>query len=98
MGHLQVRFSGTRDAAAIFQLEVRAVTEQSRYTQTAYSPSLYHQAAKRLKMLVHGNVSSTVGSLKQAGWLRRKMEERFEIKTKVIGKATGEGPVTLQPV
>ena len=40
--------------------------------------------------MVHGDDFVTVGSSEQAQWLKERMEERFEIKTKVVGNGEGE--------
>ena len=37
-------------------------------------------------MMLHGDDFATVGSVEDAEWLRKKLEERFELKTTVIGK------------
>ena len=94
VGVLQMSLYGTRDAAANFQAEVRKVMLMFGFAQSAYNPSLYVHERRSLKTLVHGDDFVTVGQQKDAEWLKEKLEERFEVKTKMIGspgKTDGSG-------
>ena len=73
---------GTRDAAANFQLEVKRLMESVVFRQSKYSPSMYFNKERNLRTLVHGDDFVTVGILKEARWLERKMKDRLEIKSK----------------
>ncbi len=46
--------------------------------------STYYQPGRDLKTMVHGDDFVTVGDAEGAEWLKRKLEERFEIKTTVV--------------
>ena len=81
---------GTRDAAVNFQEEVGRYMRQIGFKQGSYNPCTYYHVKKGLKTMVHGDDFVTSGSREEARWLRERLAERFEIKTKVIGSGAGE--------
>ena len=54
-----------------------------------YNPCTYFHKQRGLVCLVHGDDFVTTGSREDCKWLKGRLENRFEIKTKVIG-AGGE--------
>ena len=58
-----------------------------------YNPCMFHHPSKQILCLVHGDDFVSVGSSSQLRWLKAKVEERFEIKTKVVGAMEAEGEV-----
>jgi len=81
---------GTRDTAVNFQKEVKELMTKTRYVQGRYNPCTYWHGERDLKTLVHGDDFVTEGSGEEAAWLRARMEERFDIKTKTIGTGKEE--------
>ena len=69
VGVLQLSLYGTRDAAANFQNEVRRFMLGLGFSQSGYSPSIFHHARKGLRTLVHGDDFVTCGSPSAALWL-----------------------------
>ena len=90
VGKLRMSLYGTRDAAANFQEEVRRFMVKLGFKQGKYNPCTYWHKERRIRTLVHGDDFVSKASRKEAGWLKKKMEERFEIKTKLIGNGRGE--------
>lgn len=90
VGKLVQSLYGTRDAAKNFQDEVKDLLTGLGYSQGRYNPCTYYHQGRRLKTLVHGDDFVSVGGRESLCWLRARLEERFEIKTKVIGRHTGE--------
>ena len=90
VGLLQMSLYGTRDAAANFQAEVRKFMESCGFVQSRYSPSVYYHKERGLRTLVHGDDFMTTGRRDHADWFKRRLEARFEIKTKIIGLGEGE--------
>ena len=90
---LQKSLYGTRDAAANFQAEVRHVMKGLGFKVGRYNPSTYHHEGKQLMTLVHGDDFVTVGKREDVKWFKEKLEGRFEIKTKTIGRG-GQDEVT----
>ena len=85
VGLLQKSLYGTRDAAANFQTEVKKFMKKIGFTVGRYNASTFRHPGKHLKTMVHGDDFVTTGGRKEAAWLRDKLVERFEIKTKIIG-------------
>ena len=90
VGLLQMSLYGTRDAAANFQEEVRKVMIELGFRQSRFSPSIYYHPQYDLMTLVHGDDFITAGGRAECQWMRRRLERRFEIKSKVIGAGAGE--------
>ena len=90
VGFLQLSLYGTRDAAANFQMEVRAFMLSQGFTQSKYSPQVYHHRGRDLKCLVHGDDFVTVGERRNIDWFNRRLSLRFEIKTAIIGRGPNE--------
>ena len=80
----------TQDAAANFQDEVKKVMANAGFRQSKYSPCAYYHPVRRLRTLVHGDDFVTSGRRFHVQWLRHVLEDRFEIKTKVIGQAVAD--------
>ena len=50
---------------------------------------MYHNKARGLTTLVHGDDYVTVGSEDSAMWLKGELEKVFDIKTSVVGRRSG---------
>ncbi len=81
---------GTRDAALNFQNEIRTLMEGIGYETGKYNVSTYHHSGRSLRTMVHGDDFATVGSAEDIRWLRKKLEDRFELKTTIIGSGSDE--------
>lgn len=90
VGLLKMSLYGTRDAAANFQREVATVMSKLGFQQGKYNPCTFWHPKRQLRTLVHGDDFVTQGRREDVGWLRSKLEERFEIKTKTVGLGSGE--------
>jgi len=90
VGKLKQSLYGTQDAAANFQAEVKRFMLSIGFQQGRYSPCTYFHPQRRLRTLVHGDDFVTTGTRGQAWWFRQKLEERFEMKTVVVGRGDGE--------
>ena len=90
VGLLQLTLYGTRDAAANFQEEVRLFMAREGFTQSRYSPQVYWNQSRGLKTLVHGDDFVTVGARHDIHWLSKRLAQRFEIKTHIVGTGDGE--------
>ena len=58
-----------------------------------YNPCMFHHPPKQILCLVHGEDIVSVGGSNQLRWLKEKLKERFEMKTKVVGAREEEGEV-----
>ena len=90
VGHLRMSLYGTRDAAANFQHEVKKFMKSNGFTVGLYNPCTYHHKGWQLKCLVHGDDFVTSGDRSGCDWLRKRLESRFEIKTKIVGHGGDE--------
>ena len=86
VGLLGKSLYGTRDAAINFQKEVRKVMANSGFSNGRYNVSTYYNKNRDLKTMVHGDDFVTVGSLEDVNWMKKQLDARFELKTKIIGK------------
>ena len=90
VGPLKLSLYGTRDAAANFQEEVKKFMEKFEFEQSKYNPSMYFNRKRNIRTLVHGDDFVSSLSRPAAKWFKEKLEQRFEIKTKIIGAGHGE--------
>ena len=85
VGYLIKSLYGTRDAAANFQEEVRKFMEGAGFVRGKYNVCTYRHKEKDIKCLVHGDDFVSSGSRGALNWMKERLAERFEIKTKKIG-------------
>ena len=55
------------------------------FKQGTYNPCTYDHAKKKIRARVHGDDFVTQGEREDAERMKKKLDERFEIKTKTIG-------------
>lgn len=89
VGKLRMSLYGARDAAANVQEEVKKFMIGCGFARATYNPSLYWHKDKDLRTLVHGDDFVTSGAEKSSEWFRQALEDRFEIKTKIVGHREG---------
>jgi hypothetical protein len=90
VGYLNQSLYGTRDAASNFQKEVRKVMVDAGFTVGRYNPCMYYHSVKMLRVLVHGDDFVSTGGASEGRWFKKILENRFEIKTVVVGSSEGE--------
>ena len=83
-------FYGTCDAAANFQKEVTQFMKMNGFTIGKYNVCTIVRKERSIRTLVHGNDLFPTGSREQMERFKKKLEGRFEIKTKVIGSGEEE--------
>ena len=89
MGLLKQSLYGTRDAAANFQAEIKKHMIKLGFQVGVYNPSTFYHVQRKIRTLVHGDDFISVASRSQLDWLKKGLEERFEISTKVVGRVAG---------
>ena len=92
VGLLLQSLYGTRDAARNFQNEVKKFLTGVGFEQGRYNTSTYLHRDRGIKLLVHGDDFVSQGGRMQVKWLHGKINDRFEIKTTMIGHGDGEQP------
>ena len=60
------------------------------FEQSKYNPSMYFNRKRNIRTLVHGDDFVSSLSRPAAKWFKERLEQRFEIKTKIIGAGHGE--------
>ena len=85
VGHLQMSLYGTRDAAKNWQEEVARMMKAWGFMQGAYNPCLYYHPKWDIATLVHGDDFVSAGNEVNLRAFRTKLEERFKIKTQIVG-------------
>ncbi len=81
---------GTRDASANFQKEIRRFMANIGFDVGKYNVSTFHHKQRGIRTLVHGDDFVSTCERKEAKWLKEQLENRFEIKTTVIGHGPEE--------
>lgn len=85
IGKLRLSLYGTRDAAANFQRTVREFMESRGWISSQYCPCSFRHLEKGLAAMVHGDDFVVTGSRDGVAWFRKELQQRFEIKVKIIG-------------
>ena len=71
-----------------WQEEVAREMKMWGFQRGRYNPCLYWQKDDDLMTMVHGDDFVSVGSRESTGAFKRQLEQRFEIKTQVIGSGS----------
>ena len=90
VGLLKMSLYGTRDAALNWQKEVAKEMKAWGFQRGAYNPCLYWHKVWRVQVLVHGDDFVSVGCRKNVIAFKDKLQQRFEIKTKILGRGQTE--------
>ena len=82
---------GFRDAAHNWEEQYgKVMTKETGFTQGAASPCHFHHKGKNIYTVVHGDDFISAGPDKELKWMKKKLQEAFEIKTSVLGNGEGE--------
>ena len=73
-----------------WQEEVAKEMHRWGFRRGQYNPCLYSHAEWKVRVFLHGDDFASVGSREALRKFKTKMEQRFEIKTSVIGTGLGE--------
>ena len=90
VGKLMASLYGTRDASMNWQEEVAKCMLLWGFRTCKFNPCLYMHPGRELLCLVHGDDFVCVGSSTNLVWLKEQLGERFEVKTKLMGRKAGE--------
>ena len=85
LGKLKLSLYGTRDAAANWQKCVSKHFVSLGFRPGRSNPCVFWHPGRGISTLVHGDDYASTGSLAQLDWLRAQLEQRFEMKTQVLG-------------
>ena len=94
VAELNYSLYGTRDAAANWHKAYSEHLVAIGFQQGKANPCLFHHQARGIRALVHGDDYVAVGESHQLEWMKKKIAEKFEIKSKSFGPdaARGEEP------
>jgi hypothetical protein len=70
---------GTRDAAQNWGEECAETMIEAGFTRGKASPCTFYHADRSLRTYIHGDDYVTVGKDADLKWLRKKLEDRYEI-------------------
>ena len=79
-GRLLKAMYGCRDAAACWELEVTDMFTSCGFAPGLGSPVLFVNQTRDLKVSIHGDDITVLGFHDDLVWLRKKLEERYELK------------------
>ena len=90
IGELNFSMYGTRDAAQNWGEECAGTMTNAGFIRGKASPCTFYHPDKNLRTYIHGDDYVTVGKEADLKWLRNKLEEKYEIKTQVLGPDKGD--------
>ena len=85
VGLLRMSLYGTRDAATNWQKEVAKEMSRWGFERGKYNPCLYWHKRWNVQTLIHGDDFVSGGSRESIKKFKDSLEERFEVKTTIIG-------------
>ena len=87
VGRLNLSLYGTRDAAQNWSKEYTGFLEKVGFEKGKASPCNFVHKDKELFLSVHGDDFTATGPKKQIDWLLQMFQNRYEIKSNIIGYA-----------
>ena len=60
------------------------------FTTGRSSPCIFYHKERQIRTFVHGDDYVSAGDAEDLKWLKAKLEEKYAIKTEVLGDAPGE--------
>lgn len=93
VGKLMASLYGTRGASANWQEEVAKSMGQWGFIAGKYNPCTFLNEERGMRCLVHGDDFVCAGEVEQLEWFKKKLKERFEIKSTTVGMDQSAGEV-----
>jgi hypothetical protein len=84
-GWLNVSMYGTRDAASNWESKYQSVLKGKGFTMGRSNPCVFLHKEKDIRTVVHGDDFTSEGDITQLKWMQRGLEEKFALKTKIMG-------------
>ena len=85
IGRFNLSLYGTRDAAQNWSIEYTRMLEQVGFVAGKASPCNFTHRTRDLSVTVHGDDFTTTGPESDLIWLRSAMEQKYEIKSSILG-------------
>ena len=85
VSRLNLSLYGTRDAAQNWSIEYTRMLEQVGFVAGKASPCNFTHRTRDLSVTVHGDDFTTTGPESELIWLRSAMEQKYEIKSSILG-------------
>ena len=90
VGELRMSLYGTRDAAQNWQECYTKHLEDLGFVSGKSNPCIFWNEARGIQTLVHGDDYVSTGDGSQLEWMKKELEKRFEVKSKIIGPECGD--------
>jgi hypothetical protein len=84
-GWLNVSMYGTRDAASNWESKYQTVLIGMGFQMGKANPCVFLNKEKNIRTVVHGDDFTSDGEITQLRWMQRMLEEKFALKTKIMG-------------
>ena len=85
VGRLRLALYGTRDAASLWQECLSQHLADIGFTRGKSKPCVFFHAERNIHTLVHGDDYATVGTLGDLNWMKIELENKFDMKTTMVG-------------
>jgi hypothetical protein len=84
-GWLNVSMYGTRDAASNWESKYQSVLVGMGFQIGKSNPCVFRHESRDIRTVVHGDDFTSEGELPQLRWMQKMLEEKFALKTKIMG-------------
>jgi len=81
---------GTKDAAQNWQETYSGHLKENEFEQRKANPCVFKNINRNIITVVHGDDYISVARRKDIWWLKEKLENRFDMKTTIVGNGSGE--------
>ena len=90
VGKLIKAMYGTRDAPAVWQLELEGTLRDMGFVTSKSTPCLYFNASTELRIVAHVDDLLIEGSSEELESFRKRLTEKYEIKSSILGPDSNE--------
>ena len=93
VGRLRLALYGTRDAASLWQECLSQHLADIGFVRGKSNPCVFYNAERNIRTLLHGDDYASIGSVDALDWMRLELENKFDMKTTIVGHSRAKGVV-----
>ena len=84
-GKLRFSMYGTRDAAQNWYKEYSGQLVAIGFTQGVAFPCVFYHKQRGIRTYVHGDDYVSTGTRQQLDWMKKRLEQKYQVKTQLLG-------------
>jgi hypothetical protein len=73
---------GTRDAAQNWEAQYTEMLTEAGFKQGLYSACVFYHEGRNVRVVVHGDDFTVLGTVKGLDWFRQMIQDKMEVKFK----------------